>query len=330
LKFLILFLAICLICIQECQCSELEQSPRLEELIEFGTSTNEYSRKLCADVILDWQPEDRQHLLTLLERIKEACPGLIEAAAAPGKLLLVLTEEPPCTEVFGQQMAVCAKAHPQAIQFSKKLLRGNYEDWLIVRSVIHELVHEADTGNLISYSPDWCRLALPRLKLVRTAFEKSEKSNTSYATLFLKSRADNVLPTLLAAKNLTECLAECYAEYTCRNFEIDKKSGAVFYRLCHPSKQDQDYNMHYKSAINLSISGKTEAAIVEFKKATIIAPLAPEPQLRLGYCYCVLGNNKNGVECFRKSKHLLEILQVPDWEDRLHYVLNCLQVLSSN
>lgn len=321
-----IFLCLVFATVSDCKSSEHDQLTKVQELIEFGTSKNNYS-KICAQKILNWQPKDKRRLLGLFQRVGETCPGLIESAATPGKLSLLLTTDVPKVEIRGIKVDPAATALPKAIQFSNSFLHSNLEDWSIILAVVHELVHEADPGNLISYSQGWCNLALPRIRKVRKDFKYTNKN---FFEMWQKEKGKRLLPTFESAANLRECLADCYTYYVCQNFVIDEKAKAIFHRLCNPSQQDCDYNLHYTAGTTMTKLDDNENAVIEFKKASELAPSNPEPLVHLGYCYSAIGEDSKAIACFRKSITLFKILQIPEWDDNLLYASTSLKTLTAD
>ena len=207
-----------------------------------------------------WSQLDKQVIAEVFCRIKERAPRLVARALNGQRLCFLLSHNSNGTSA----MESFPGLHLITISLDTLNFPPETLEWMLT----HELVHQLDVSQYISYNHDFCQAATPYIVRCRAGSQECDWQNVIVwgCGNHLDPRALLYgLPTFYAASNLKEALAECTAAVVLRHWQAPKAIQRIINeRVLAPdpkadeqaallSKADGQILLHPKDAITTLI-----------------------------------------------------------------------------
>jgi hypothetical protein len=230
--------------------------------------------------IVSWTPEERCCVQKMAEDVLKAVPDLVVKASAGGKIMLCRSDSLgkfTQNSILGGSSEV-TESTPSAIVFSKEFFSNEckYKDF------VHELVHLADAGSLVAYSPEWIALTQPLIHAAWIRLRGMDADDLS-RSLALVSKTENSLRRYFY-QDLNEALAECTASFIVgEDFDIRSKfQSTILPLLLNRTSDSLRWSALLKKGHQERIARHFAAAMVAYKAAARIYPSAPLPYYYMG------------------------------------------------
>ncbi len=151
-------------------------------------------------------------------------------------------------------------------------------------ALIHELVHVADCGNRIAYSPEWVKFAQPTICTLRLREQLLTQKGWFWYNTDIQKR--NIWPGLYASENLKEALAEYFTAYEeGSEFPIAPVfKETIAHHLIAPTEEELAWRDVMTQATVHFKSQQFEDAMTLFLQAQKIDPSPPTLDYYLAEC----------------------------------------------
>ncbi|MDZ4837090.1 MAG: hypothetical protein SGJ27_25175 [Candidatus Melainabacteria bacterium] len=230
-------------------------------LVKFGTRVDAANIDLspAADPVLVWNSADKQWLQKEVNGLIARYPGLF-ARCEKLKIFRVHKINVPEPHKSRRESVTVAATAPGAIFIADEYFRLEERERRF--SLVHEIVHACDIGNLIAYSPEF----------------------VEFAAIYRKS----ILPKTKTREPLPEELADSFAFY--ERGGLTPKDRKLFDERILPQLIANDnglkqFNILSGKALTAQKIHRYKDAIVSWNGASKLYRRSPFPHTSLGYCY---------------------------------------------
>lgn len=268
-------------------------------------------------LLLPWKRDEREIVRSIFVAVQRKFPGLVKRAAASQSSRICRVASLPTASSIGAPYVSSAQTCCDAILISNDFFALSRSKQM--ESVIHELVHGADFGCQISYSKKFVQFANPIISRLRLAACLS--GSPAQFQQFLEKHAD--WPSLYAAENLPEALAECFVSTTIpRSFDGSMNFSKYSNRLLRDNNVDISFLQHYKAGRRFLEIGDYEQSQMSLLEAARLDPAAAMPHVYLTRCSIEKKNYKAALQHSERALRNFHSADVPSTESNKKFLLN--------
>jgi hypothetical protein len=254
------------------------QEAECQSLSRFSFASNAVSQRVGKQKL--WTTIERQIVARHLEKANSEYPGLIERCGEFSVLRL---------DRIDHTSFVAGGTLPGYICIADKFFENSRTQQY--RTMLHELVHLADYGFIVSDSDSWQKLS--------KQFRSAEDPWLEPSLQEKLAQRFSIIATEKSQKSLDKVFAK-----TISPLLLNKDSTVQLFTECCISGAAERINKHY------------ERAIEQFEQAERLIPTSPTPNVNLTYCYM---SKKKYPEAYVESKKAFEKfkkLRTPVYEPR--------------
>jgi hypothetical protein len=267
--------------------------------------------KSLSYMLKSWSPAEMSLIEKLVARVNTQAPGLIDRAACDSKINFCRISNVEAKMPIAGVYSGTSISKPDVIVLSDAFFKANGDEAWQYHLIMHELVHQADAANRISYSKEWAKFAehgVTTLKKKCLACPPEQRP-----ALEALLRSSGICPSLYACEDLSEALAEYYVAYKTSSFDVGPEIRTLFAsKLDTPDTEDCNFNRQYKLGQEYFASDQFDKAVNSLELAAKLVPDAPMPLLSLAMCYAQMENWKKSFEFASRSLKRFEELSISD------------------
>ncbi len=278
----------------------------LFDYVEFKTAKDFADAQLPApknSVYVDWTEVERKEIEEIFQDIFVEYPGLLVCCGSGKKLAIY--------RVNSNNFIASSKS--RRLTFAN-LFFLSHSPSRRKHAVLHELIHVADIGCQIAYSPQFLEISRPLLfGYVGKAELVSADSRKQLESLY-KQKTDWC--GFYAASNFREA----FAEYACFKLESGAREPLIS-KLTEPSQAELDINQLISDVIDLNEKDKSWQLIQSCKKALSMCPSNPNLKYLLAANYSRNGQLLNASQVGRSAVTEFLRLRLTPQEEWFHFLL---------
>lgn len=250
-----------------------------------------------------WRDEEKAKLSEYLSDLKKSAPGVVALASAYGNIPIFRSPYIPYKNILGKTTT----AYVLAVDGALFIGDGADDQKDYKRLLLHELIHMADIGRHVAYSPTWVASAKPYLQ--------AERRQVSCQFLLDSKTEDfkeSKWPSTESCTSYKESLCEFGSKYVLEpNFKNDFRTFSNSVKpLFKPSKTDISFSKHFMAGRIHFRNEKPDDAIKEFEIAATNDPAAPSPHVFLAQCWYQKKDMTKARDELKKAKVYFETAKV--------------------
>lgn len=259
-----------------------------------------------------WTQDDKDKVLSVLQRIFKTAPGLVISAGSMDKVHLFKAEHLQVVKYGSEKnfADVPGVSLISGIALAENFLdrKDQYE------FLLHELTHRADFGGHMCYTKEWCDFAAPKIAKYRLQNQlMSQKESWRFDR---RLRRTNRWPSLYGTENVQEAFAEYVTAFIHPDgFSVDPTFKDKFARrLLVPNEADLMWAHHVRRGTLEYQHKNIDLAITQLQEAAKIDSKNPYVHDYLALCYLAKDDLSDGLAQADETLNLFDAANVPRWD----------------
>ncbi|HEY9677852.1 MAG TPA: tetratricopeptide repeat protein [Drouetiella sp.] len=265
------------------------------------------------DKVSDWTPEEKSIVKDVLFGIYKKYPWLVKNVCGKRKLGFVrlsIDAKKPARNSLANMMI-------GTIGIRDTFFKSPYNR----HTLVHELVHAADFGSCVAYSPRWIKSVEPLIEQIRMREQFLDTDAYWVYNRFLNRTRTWV--SIYGAKNLVEALAEYVS------FEIENKRGremtepqaSLLRRIKNPTETETQFRDIVIEGTILYIEKNYQEASEKLEEAYKLEPQNLLVMSQLAACYDRLKRRNEATNMVELALYVIETNGVPTDETEVLDIL---------